>query len=976
MESVFHHPPAANVISLPDILLPSGKPVTDINELFNNRKAKKAKKVKDPKKQASNNTNEGKKEDDRPFLSSSMKTVFQVLSHGTSDCRSPSLLLQTEKGEKHLFGRICEGFQRTVSQNHIKFTKLQNIFISGPIEWSSVGGLPGMILTLADQGLDKLALQTAVSNLPWACATWRNFIFRGRLNFTLKNAEAELYSDKYICVKGVSIYPDSYTHQDYMKNYEKQEEVNKESYEIFRQLFSTLENESGTNKGKKSQKQEASDKTGSRSSSPSRLDKNGKKRSPPTGTALAPVAEASLPPINIDPRVSCYIIQVRPTRGKFLVEKAKALGVPPGVLYSHLTSGQSVVTPEGKTVHPEQVLEPTVINKRSLVIDCPGKEYVNDLINNHDWRQSLHPSTQASNLEMKNPEASPDHKRIKMASDPEPGYAEPVSTAYHFLGASVDPFHGPYFDWLTDPNSTVFAPDCMHFITHPEYAPDGITLEAAAILNMKLRQIFPENFKRLYTADPIKQFPDPETNNYKIYPMYTLGTVSVEPKIAYQTSLQKCNGKVDWPALEEAAGLSQKNALDDAQISEMEKKIEEEVPENLRDIEIITLGTGSAAPNKYRNVISTLVRIPSLSSTQNEKSFRSILFDCGENSLWNMKRIYGPEELNKRVAEIDILYISHLHADHHLGAISFIENWLTSTSATPERTLYVMGPWKYFDFLKEWSQLEHDVSLGRLNFVDNESFMIGRGYDNVPVKRSHSRSPSPKGQRLDGKFFQDTGLKAVRTCKAIHCDLSYCVSFEFLLAGADKSTFKVSYSGDTRPTEFFATKIGYNSDLLIHEATHDNDLEEEAFKKRHSTISEALSISRSMNARYTVLTHFSQRYPKLPNLTGLSEYTLKKHKQRQEKNAANVRNRRNSKNGSSSPQEVSKSDDEEMKDADTSETTEEQIPQLPVFAFAFDGLHLKLQDIPKQRLKFDRLEKLFDEVVEMEAIEEEEDKNV
>lgn len=47
---------------------------------------------------------------------------------------------------------------------------------------------------------------------------------------------------------------------------------------------------------------------------------------------------------------------------------------------------------------------------------------------------------------------------------------------------------------------------------------------------------------------------------------------------------------------------------------------------------------------------------------------------------------------------------------------------------------------------------------------------------------------------------------------------------------------------------------------------------EEAKKKRHSTISEALTIGEEMNAKFTLLTHFSQRYskmPRLPNDTGI-----------------------------------------------------------------------------------------------------------
>ena len=76
----------------------------------------------------------------------------------------------------------------------------------------------------------------------------------------------------------------------------------------------------------------------------------------------------------------------------------------------------------------------------------------------------------------------------------------------------------------------------------------------------------------------------------------------------------------------------------------------------------------------------------------------------------------------------------------------------------------------------------------------------------------------------------------------------------------------MSYSGDSRPNPFFAENIGRDSDLLVHEATHENDLHEEAVKKRHSTINEALQIAQLMRAKNTTLTHISQRYPRLPTL--------------------------------------------------------------------------------------------------------------
>lgn len=57
---------------------------------------------------------------------------------------------------------------------------------------------------------------------------------------------------------------------------------------------------------------------------------------------------------------------------------------------------------------------------------------------------------------------------------------------------------------------------------------------------------------------------------------------------------------------------------------------------------------------------------------------------------------------------------------------------------------------------------------------------------------------------------------------------------------------------------------GTKSDILIHEATMEDELAHEAVVKMHSTTSQAIEIGQLMHAKNILLTHFSQRYAKLP----------------------------------------------------------------------------------------------------------------
>lgn len=77
--------------------------------------------------------------------------------------------------------------------------------------------------------------------------------------------------------------------------------------------------------------------------------------------------------------------------------------------------------------------------------------------------------------------------------------------------------------------------------------------------------------------------------------------------------------------------------------------------------------------------------------------------------------------------------------------------------------------------------------------------------------------------------------------------------------------FKLTYSGDSMPCENLI-KLGTDSTLLIHEATMEDELVDDALGKMHSTVSQAIEQGQKMNAKYCILTHFSQRYAKIPRI--------------------------------------------------------------------------------------------------------------
>lgn len=51
----------------------------------------------------------------------------------------------------------------------------------------------------------------------------------------------------------------------------------------------------------------------------------------------------------------------------------------------------------------------------------------------------------------------------------------------------------------------------------------------------------------------------------------------------------------------------------------------------------------------------------------------NILIDCGEGTYGQLVRFFGRDKSNQILADIRAVYISHLHADHHIGLIGLLQ---------------------------------------------------------------------------------------------------------------------------------------------------------------------------------------------------------------------------------------------------------------------------------------------------------------
>jgi ribonuclease Z len=79
------------------------------------------------------------------------------------------------------------------------------------------------------------------------------------------------------------------------------------------------------------------------------------------------------------------------------------------------------------------------------------------------------------------------------------------------------------------------------------------------------------------------------------------------------------------------------------------------------------------------------------------------------------------------------------------------------------------------------------------------------------------------------------------------------------VAGSPRLGRKIVYTGDTRPFEGFV-EFAVDADLLIHDATLDEELAERAEEDGHSTPGQAAENAKKAKVKRLILTHVSARY--------------------------------------------------------------------------------------------------------------------
>ncbi|KAL1957466.1 hypothetical protein VTO42DRAFT_5929 [Malbranchea cinnamomea] len=869
-----------------------------------------------------------------------MKLYLQFITTPTSDTPGTTILLHFDE-KRYLIGNISEGTQRACVERGLRLSRVSDVFFTGKTEWANNGGVLGLLLTLADamisstqssidaehQKIEKLehkaewagkdspaaqeiqdkiqkyrdniskiteaALRSAAMNLHGApnlartLATARTFVCRKGMPISIqefgddadvdgsKDLSEPTWSDEHIKVWAMPISPitsavsspkngSKRTFNEYQESdsvgvpaRSDQAALRRQGRAACQHVVSEMFNSDwrpdvleemplsevpmpATLFVRNTETGKIEEYTGPKPGDGATLpDIKVLVRKPWPGAVIG-----SLPPTSPSPCAMSYIFRSHDLRGRFDPNKAKELNVRKGPDFKLLTEGQPVTSLDGKTVTPEMVLGPPRPGRGFAVLELPTVDYVQPLIHRPEWNSQ---------------EAT-----------------KGLEIIVWILGPGVgDNVHLQEF--------MKNMKQCRHIVSSQDYCANKLVFQGVSTTTTHFAQIDEERYQVPFHDN--RSLAPPMSNQQTQLDIQTAETgltIELEPKFkvvldkAQEAPLdvESIKKGVHAHILREAGEI--RRQLKSAPFKERLDKMKRTIPGG--DAEIITLGTGSSLPSRYRNVAGTLLRVPGQGS---------YLFDCGEGTLGQLKRVLGPSELEEVLRDLKLIWISHLHADHHLGIVSIIKAWYRAvfgsdppplsgpetehnvSKVLSERRLFVVSAGHMLQWLGEYACVENYgynkivplLASSRSSADGNiSSFFFYNPVDsNGQMIRNSSGQPS--GTRLTFEpadsltplLQKATGLAALRSVPVPHCTGARAATLVF------PSGFSISYSGDCRPSPAF-TKIGQDSTVLLHEATFDDEMIKDAIAKRHSTVSEALMVGQRMRAKIVVLTHFSQRY--------------------------------------------------------------------------------------------------------------------
>lgn len=243
----------------------------------------------------------------------------------------------------------------------------------------------------------------------------------------------------------------------------------------------------------------------------------------------------------------------------------------------------------------------------------------------------------------------------------------------------------------------------------------------------------------------------------------------------------------------------------------------------------------------------------------------TFLIDAGEGTQFRLFR------QGIHTHGISTIFLTHMHGDHSMGLFGLL---LSLGSEKRRSPLQIIGPKGTEEMIHSLSRLTYAYIPYELNIRELEDEFEGEvlrtKWTVVSAMPLQHRVPC-FGYRFD-EIVPDTVNVEVATALGVTKPQHFIdmrtkgftevegktIRHEEIL-NTPRPPRAMVLCGDTRPCEA-SIRLAKNADVLIHESTFANELQEKAAERFHSTAGEAASIARDAGVERLFLTHFSNRY--------------------------------------------------------------------------------------------------------------------
>ncbi|CAD8054481.1 unnamed protein product [Paramecium primaurelia] len=372
-----------------------------------------------------------------------------------------------------------------------------------------------------------------------------------------------------------------------------------------------------------------------------------------------------------------------------------------------------------------------------------------------------------------------------------------------------------------------------------------------------MRQCLPNLFRG---QDQINQF---QINN-KMTNLNSLWTNEIKYLPMRMKTIQIQNGILQFEDLKVKRQISYSLQREEKQI--LIRLNNEIVNTQNKSYEVLMLGTSSSIENQSRNASGIHVKIKNV----------GILMDCGQNTL---NQFYfscqNDEEFKQKINNVQIIYISHSHNDHHQGLYDFIKH-KCQLSKEPfflllPKPIYLWYSQLFTNLFKEEFGLKSYVHQIKIVFTDalinsnlieqiqsqsHQTFKINNLESEEFPEINFQLNFDNNLNKMEFQEFLNYNNLQLDIAMTQHCQFSTGIK---LTSNGKTIVYSSDRLGKLKKFRNKFFEFAQNCDLLIHECTYPDEMMEKAIAVKHSTFVQAFFNAYEMKAKNLVVTHFTER---------------------------------------------------------------------------------------------------------------------